>query len=535
MAKHFFVLGIGGTGMRCIESLIHLCAMGMFDDTEIHLLALDTDVNNGNFGRLKDVKDAYQKAKGINFNTQSALSNTFFSAKIHYYQFSPDYQHNRTFSAVFDYNNTRFNNKAATDLADLVFTKDVEDFDLLHGYRAQTHLGSMMMYHSIIEAAQSQRPNDLKIFIAQLISATQSGTTPRVFILGSVFGGTGASSIPIIPKALAEAAAVMGQGGVNILANSYFGSTLLTAYFSFPTPTAAQISQEKVIATSDKFAMNSQAAMMFYDDDTTVRSTYQKFYMLGTDNLNWKPISDSANKQTMTGGKDQKNDSHYIELMAACAALDFANEDDGTLQGNKANVATDYVCRIVDDKFNFEDFADSSRAVEFAQKFGMLIVFSLFCNGTDDFVESVRSGAQPEIQEFCDMNSAQVRALKEYFNLFFCRAGKDGSLEEGWLQQIHRSAGGSDHFLFDAGMFTATDMKHLMKTEWNKKLYRIEDVGKNYKYSLDIFKDRTKFSKFKTEFINTRDTNKGWSKITDRGEQFYKLIFETLKALYNFN
>ena len=59
MAKQYFVLGIGGTGMRCIESLIHLCAMGMFDDTEIHLLALDTDKNNGNFSRLKEVKEAY--------------------------------------------------------------------------------------------------------------------------------------------------------------------------------------------------------------------------------------------------------------------------------------------------------------------------------------------------------------------------------------------------------------------------------------------------------------------------------------------
>lgn len=48
MAQQYFVLGIGGTGMRCIESLIHLCAMGMFDDTDIHLLALDTDKDNGN-------------------------------------------------------------------------------------------------------------------------------------------------------------------------------------------------------------------------------------------------------------------------------------------------------------------------------------------------------------------------------------------------------------------------------------------------------------------------------------------------------
>lgn len=39
MAKQFFVLGIGGTGMRCIESLIHLCAMGMFDNTDIPLVS----------------------------------------------------------------------------------------------------------------------------------------------------------------------------------------------------------------------------------------------------------------------------------------------------------------------------------------------------------------------------------------------------------------------------------------------------------------------------------------------------------------
>ena len=64
MAKQYFVMGIGGTGMRCIESLIHLCAMGMFDETEIHLLALDTDKNNGNFSRLKKVKEAYLNSKG---------------------------------------------------------------------------------------------------------------------------------------------------------------------------------------------------------------------------------------------------------------------------------------------------------------------------------------------------------------------------------------------------------------------------------------------------------------------------------------
>lgn len=80
MAQQYFVLGIGGTGMRCIESLIHLCAMGMFDDTDIHLLALDTDKDNGNFARLKEVKEAYVKTKGTEASQRTALKDTFFSA-----------------------------------------------------------------------------------------------------------------------------------------------------------------------------------------------------------------------------------------------------------------------------------------------------------------------------------------------------------------------------------------------------------------------------------------------------------------------
>ena len=74
----------------------------------------------------------------------------------------------------------------------------------------------------------------------------------------------------------------MSNGAVNILNNAYFGSTLLTAYFNFKSPTGAELANQKIIATSDKFALNSQVAMMFYDDDSTVKSTYQKFYMLGT-------------------------------------------------------------------------------------------------------------------------------------------------------------------------------------------------------------------------------------------------------------
>lgn len=128
----------------------------------------------------------------------------------------------------------------------MVLDRNVEEFNLQHGYRAQTHLGSMMMYQSIVEAANSKLPNGLKEFVSVLITETTSGKA-KVFILGSVFGGTGASSIPIIPQALSRAAQIISNGSADILKNAYFGSTLLTAYFNFNLPDAGQLNQQKLL------------------------------------------------------------------------------------------------------------------------------------------------------------------------------------------------------------------------------------------------------------------------------------------------
>ena len=57
-----FVIAIGGTGMRCLESFVHLCAIGMFDNEEIEILTLDTDQTNGNKGRVEQLIEHYKNA-----------------------------------------------------------------------------------------------------------------------------------------------------------------------------------------------------------------------------------------------------------------------------------------------------------------------------------------------------------------------------------------------------------------------------------------------------------------------------------------
>lgn len=396
----------------------------------------------------------------------------------------------------------------------------------------------MMMYHSIIEDARSRMDSDLKRFLQVLIQACNGGSDSKVFILGSVFGGTGASSIPIIPQAISEAASIMSNGAANILGRAYFASTLLTAYFSFKAPSAEEQRDQKVIATSDKFALNSQVAMMFYDDDTTVKNTYQRFYMMGTDGQGWDPMAREADKitKTITGGGAQKNDSHYIELLAASAALDFFHTDVAHLKANKSVGETDYVYRAIDGsgKFEFKDFVGNKDNYDkdFAKKFGMLIVFSFLCNDPHiDFVESVRYGGHKEITGFDGMDVNQIEYLKKYFRLFNVRRVND-ELAEGWIRQIHRSAGGGDNFLFNPKLFAFHTMRELYKYDWNKNLYRNEGVGKDWTFSVAWFS--SKFDTFKKKFIEQLH-NGAPTTITNTGESFYKLVYDTLCKIYNIN
>ena len=533
MAKEVFVIGIGGTGMRCIESFIHLCAIGMFDDTNVNMLALDTDKDNGNFSRLKSLKEAYLNTKGIG-KSHSPLKDTFFSANLHYYQFSPDYSNKSTFKQVFNYDDAKYNHPDEAAVADLLLTESAKSFDLKHGYRAQTHLGSMLMYHSIInEIAQGDPNSDLRCFIQKLIDASGAGN-PRVFILGSVFGGTGASSIPIIPKAIRDAAKLM-SGATDIEKNSYFGATLLTAYFSFPQPTDDEFAKQKIIATSDKFALNSQAAMMFYEADETVRKTYQRLYMMGTDDISWKP--GKVKGKTITGGMEQENDSHYIELLAACAAWHFFNsQDTGVVDGlsglkdlkEKQNL--EYLYRTFEEngKIDYSDFIGTEKKEEFAKKFGMFTVMTLIENNYS-FFDQAQSGELKvnKIEGYEDIKRSEIESLKKYMNMFhFTNEG--GRIKDGWLRQLHRSAGGGDKFLLCAKLFGCSENNEFKKLDYNKQLYIKDSDFDSHSFRTGLFSDI--IDAFRDDFIKISDSDS----ISNKNEKLIKRAYDTLCKLYKF-
>ena len=87
-----FVIGIGGTGMRCLESFTHMCAMGLFDQKEFNVLTLDTDYLNGNKQRTESLIELYNQIKKTDQEASGFANNdTFFSAKINLFKCVADY------------------------------------------------------------------------------------------------------------------------------------------------------------------------------------------------------------------------------------------------------------------------------------------------------------------------------------------------------------------------------------------------------------------------------------------------------------
>jgi len=469
-----FVIAIGGTGMRCLEAFTHLCAMGMFDDQEIEVLTLDTDQSNGNKKKVEQLIELYSRIKSSD-GKSNANSDTFFSAKLNLHKYWTNYEgagreNYRNLSRLSS--GTPEEQEENKLLSDLFLEKaTVQEFNLAHGYRAQTHLGSQLMYHGIVEAARSLASGkDVKIeeqelekYLGKLQAA---GADARVFIFGSVFGGTGASSIPVIPKAFQDFIKIRSGGKSTLdLTKVKFGATLLTEYFSFKKPDMKQMSTKKdsVVADSSFFPLNSQAALQFYQNDPTVKTTYKRLYHIGWP-IESKPIGgDKQDDKTITGGANQKNPCHITEMMCACAGYDFLTRKDGF------DLATaEYVFKAIEfDKsafnFDFNDFVgyENKTGDMFANRLGAFLSFAHIAlsinkaafstneKGVKGFINRMN---QMKLTDYNSLSEEDTIDMDNYLKEFaYTFDGQD--FIPGWIYQV-RSTVSPGKFMFDDKAFT---------------------------------------------------------------------------------
>jgi hypothetical protein len=314
-----FVVALGGSGTRCVEALVYLLAARMIEDP-VHVLIIDPDAANGNVRRAKEQVNQYRAVHDRVLRTAAGERPSFFSVPL-----NEGYEDG---SAFWEYPNTNQRFDALIDLQEqpapsrslfqLLYYQDDMGRTFGHGYEGRAHIGSLDLLRSLSLAAARTVPrltalvapaqagpedrgewDGLSCFLRAVREAAAQPEGVRIAVVGSLFGGTGASGLPAIPPLVLRVLPPALQASVSM------SCIQLAPYFMFPEG-------QRGAPDSALHPLATQAALYHYAYTAT---GYGRIYLLGA------PDRPLVNRENRPGGPEQKNDAHYVELGAALAIL----------------------------------------------------------------------------------------------------------------------------------------------------------------------------------------------------------------------
>lgn len=339
----YYLIGIGGTGAKCLEAFVHMCGAGLLKDSQpVKMIFVDADVSCGNLQRTQKAVEFYNKAKNIGFGDIGIFQNSIDVSE----PWTPVPEDCSNLDDVFQ-RTSMVNKKEYKPLGllyDSLFTKQERTTPLDKGFRGHPAIGAAVM-------SQSMTTNRIEQW-EDIEQAINTDKDARVFIFASVFGGTGAAGFPTIAKILKDKLK-KDENGQSI---AKIGGALVLPYFQFP---AAQNSEEMQAKVSD-FILNTKSALNYYDKSGLLGSVFESIYMIGDNDL-------TLMKEFSLGSNSQKNDAHFIEVYAALAAFDFFNKFNkpGTPMIARGDDSDETL-----DKIMWEDLPDISASGHLKDKLG---------------------------------------------------------------------------------------------------------------------------------------------------------------------
>lgn len=300
-----YVIGIGGTGAKCIEALTKLASVGLLPDHPLKVLFIDADETNGNLDRSRSGLNIYKECHEL-IAVADSQACSWMKTKIESFDlWSPfdGVSSTKELQAFFNYNTIKQNQPELGHLFDVLYTKDEQKVALDVGFRGRPAIGSAVMSQVDLEKLDREPWGEL---IKQIQGDVGGGKAPKVFLCGSMFGGTGASGLPTIARLLANKLKNIGvKDRVRV------GCLFLLPYFGFTPPPGED--PDGIFARSEQFLLNTEAALRYYV--TQARETFDTVFLLGNENFS---------KVTFSIGKNsQRNDPHFLELYGALAARHF--------------------------------------------------------------------------------------------------------------------------------------------------------------------------------------------------------------------
>lgn len=376
--KHYYI-GVGGTGARVAESLVHLCAAGLGPD-ELFLMLIDPDAGNGNLTRTKDLIDKYQRmheqiagrADGIDlFRTKIVTPEpvvwTIFT------------EQNQTLGAFIGLDSL---DAPLKHFAELLFSEADLNEKLNEGFRGRPAIGAVVMAQPNAEKPPWSR-------FWEEIGKINRADEAKVFVVGSIFGGTGAAGIPTLgaPRVLRDKAAL---GGDQKKSKIYLGSCLVLPYFTFDLDISPE-DKARLFVKPEDFPLATSSALFYY---LTKELAYDEMYLIG----------DSVGQvvgQFGAGSSVQKNRSHYVELGAALSTLDFYARGEATTDRSKqyfisARDTEEVGWGALPAARHTQIVGEVQKAVKFALTSAAMFFYALAAYG-EETIKAMEGGAVPPL------------------------------------------------------------------------------------------------------------------------------------------
>lgn len=307
MAK-LYVFGIGGTGSRVLKSLTMLLASGVKlqngFDTVVPLI-IDPDAANGDLNRTADILTKYQniyKAVGENnemFGTKILTLKQLVDENLpnvsDHFKFGMT-NTGQKFGDFIDYNGLDKENKA---LIDLLFSPENLEADMTVGFKGNPNIGSVVLNRFADSAEYKEFTNSFN-------------PGDAIFIISSIFGGTGASGFPLLLKNLrVNNPAIVNSSEIS---TSTIGAITFLPYFK-----VSSTDKEGQAIDSSTFYSKSKAALSYYQHAIFDKEeSLDAFYYLGDYSNNNMPYAE--------GKSEQKNNAHFLELAGALSIIDFTKD-----------------------------------------------------------------------------------------------------------------------------------------------------------------------------------------------------------------
>jgi len=311
-----YVIGIGGTGAKCIEAITYLAATGIYTEETIKVMFVDADESNGSLERSRNNLSFYEKVCELipeTMRSRNASEFPWLKTKIEslglWSPFGKENTLNKNLDSFFQYDNIRTLNAPLANLFDVLYTKGEQRADLDVGFRGRPAIGAAIMSQVNLTNLTQEPWGTL---MQQIKLDAGGGTGTKILLCGSIFGGTGASGIPTIGRIIAnELKEEKLRDKVKI------GCLLMLPYFNFTVPAGED--PIGIYARSEEFVLNTEAALRYYASQAQANQPEKVFdisYLLGNQNL-------SQVKEFSIGNQSQRNDPHFLEIYAGLAVRHF--------------------------------------------------------------------------------------------------------------------------------------------------------------------------------------------------------------------